>query len=71
MRDGNLNVAQEKSGKFEIVQTVTTAPGARTMDINAAEHKIYLPTAEFEEAKAGERPKAKPGSFMILAIGRH
>lgn len=69
-RDGNLNVAQEKSGKFEIVQTVTTAPGAKTMDIDAAKHKIYLPTAEFEEAKAGERPKAKPGSFMILVVGR-
>lgn len=70
-RDGNLNVAEEKSGKFEIVQTVTTAPGARTMDIDAAQHKVYLPTAEFEEAKAGERPKAKPGTFMILVVGRH
>src|SRR5579871_427793 len=70
-RDGNLNVAEEKNGKFEIVQTVTTAPGARTMDIDAAEHKIYLPTAELEEAKAGERPKAKPGTFMILVVGRH
>jgi len=70
-RDGNLNVAEEKNGKFEIVQTVTTAPGARTMDIDAAEHKIYLPTSELEEAKAGERPKAKPGTFMILVVGRH
>src|SRR5215472_2278996 len=70
-RDGNLNVAGEKDGKFEIVQTVTTAAGARTMDIDAAEHKIYLPTAELEEAKAGERPKAKPGTFMILVVGRH
>lgn len=70
-RDGKLDVAEEKSGKFEIAQTVTTAAGARTMDIDAADHKIYLPTAEFEEAKAGERPKAKPGSFMILVVGRH
>ncbi len=70
-RDGNLNVAEEKNGTFEIVQTVTTAPGARTMDIDAAEHKIYLPTSELEEAKAGERPKAKPGTFMILVVGRH
>jgi hypothetical protein len=70
-RDGKLNVAEEKNGKFGIVQTVTTAPGARTMDIDAAEHKIYLPTAELEEAKAGERPKAKPGTFMILVVARH
>src|SRR5215469_10751938 len=67
-RDGNLNVAEEKNGKFDIVQTVTTAPGARTMDVDAAEHKIYLPTSEFEEAKAGERPKAKTGNFMIVVV---
>ena len=70
-RDGSLNVAEEKNGKFDIVQTVTTAAGARTMDIDAADHKIYLPTAELEEAKAGERPKAKPGTFMILVVARH
>lgn len=70
-RDGKLNVAEEKSGKFEIVQTVSTAPGARTMDIDAAGHKVYLPTAELEEAKAGERPKAKPGTFMILVVAQH
>src|SRR5215467_1837055 len=69
-RDGKLDVAEEKGGKFDIVQTVTTAPGARTMDIDAAEHKIYLPTAELEEAKAGERPKAKPGTFMIVVVRR-
>ena len=70
-RDGKLNVAEEKSGKFEIVQTVSTAPGARTMDIDAAGHRAYLPTAELEEAKAGERPKAKPGTFMILVVAQH
>ena len=69
-RDGKLNVAEEKSGKYEIVQTVTTVVGARTMDIDAAEHKIYLPTAEFEEAKAGERPRTKPDTFMIVVVGR-
>jgi len=40
------------------------------MDVDAAEHKIYLPTSEFEEAKAGERPKAKPGTFMIVVVRR-
>jgi DNA-binding beta-propeller fold protein YncE len=70
-RDGSLTVAEEKNGKFGIAQTVKTAVGARTMDIDAAEHKVYLPTAELEEAKAGERPKAKPGTFMIVVVGRH
>ena len=69
-REGKLSVAGEKGGKFEIVQTVTTGVGTKTMDIDNAAHKIYLPTAEFEEAKAGERPKAKPGSFMVVVVGR-
>jgi DNA-binding beta-propeller fold protein YncE len=72
-RDGKLNVAGEVNGKFEIVQTVTTAPGARTMDLDAASHKLYLPTAEFEEQKPGAtgRPAAKPGTFMIVVVARN
>jgi DNA-binding beta-propeller fold protein YncE len=71
-RDGKLAVAGESaSGKFEIVETVTTALGAKTMDVDPEAHKIYLPTAEFEEPKPGARPVAKPGTFMIVVVGRH
>lgn len=66
----NLFPSMEKSGKFEIAQTVTTGVGTKTMDIDSRTHKIYLPTAEFEEAKPGARPAAKPGTFMIVVIGR-
>lgn len=67
-RDGHMTVIEEKNGKWDVAQTVTTALGARTMDVDAAARKIYLPTAEFEEAKAGERPKAKPDSFMVVVV---
>jgi DNA-binding beta-propeller fold protein YncE len=72
-RDGKLVVAGETSGKWEVQQTVTTAVGAKTMDIDAENHKAYLPTAEFEEAEAkpGTRPAAKPGTFMIIVVARH
>lgn len=73
-RDGKLEVAGESaSGKFEIVQTVTTPVGARTMDIDPGMHKVYLATAEFEEQKPGAtgRPQAKPGTFMIVVVGQH
>jgi DNA-binding beta-propeller fold protein YncE len=71
-RDGKLHVAgQTAAGKFGIQQVVTTAVGAKTMDVDADQHKIYLPTAEFEEAKPGTRPAAKPGTFMIVVVGRH
>jgi DNA-binding beta-propeller fold protein YncE len=72
-RDGSLVVAGEKSGKFEVEQVVKTPLGARTMDIDPTTHKIYLPTAEFEELKAGSpssRPKPKPDTFMIVEVGR-
>jgi DNA-binding beta-propeller fold protein YncE len=71
-RDGKLHVAAETApGKFDIQQVVTTALGAKTMDADPEKHKIYLPTAEFEEAKPGSRPAAKPGTFMIIVVGRH
>ena len=69
-RDGHLTVVEEKNGKWDVVQNVTTAVGAKTLDVDLTNHKIYLPTAEFEEAKAGERPKAKPGTFMVVVVGR-
>ena len=71
-RDGHLEIAGEVNGSFKIVQTVTTPLGARTMDLDAAAHKMYLPTAEFEEQKPGAtgRPAAKAGSFMIVVVGQ-
>ena len=69
-REGKLSVAEEKDGKWETVETVTTGLGTKTMDIDNAAHKIYLPTARFEEAKPGTRPAAKPETFMIVIVAR-
>src|SRR6266436_3454522 len=69
--DGSLAVARETSpGKYEIVQTVKTPAGARTMGVDPTTHMIYLPTSEFEAAAAGARPRSKPGTFMIVVVGR-
>lgn len=68
-RDGSLTVAADKGGAFAIEETVKTMDGARTMGVDAASHKIYLPTAEMEPAAAGQRPKAKPGTFKVLVVG--
>ena len=69
--DGTLTVVGEKAGKFDVEQTVKTPTGARTMGIDDATGKIYLPTAEFETPSPGAtgRPKAKPDSFMIVEVG--
>ena len=70
-REGKFSIAEEKDGKWDTVQTVTTGPGSKTMDIDNAAHKVYLPTADFEQAKSGSRPVAKPGTFIIVVVGRH
>jgi DNA-binding beta-propeller fold protein YncE len=67
-RDGSLAVASETSpGKWEIVQTVKTPTGAKTMGVDPTTHTIYLPTAEFEPATTG-RPVMKPNTFMIVVV---
>ncbi|HWE83452.1 MAG TPA: YncE family protein [Terracidiphilus sp.] len=69
-RDGKLIVAAEKSGNYAAEQTVTTPDGARTMGLDTSAHKLYLPTAEFEPAAAGARPKMKPDTFEIVEVSR-
>lgn len=72
-RDGSLAVVSETSpGQFAIAQTVKTGAGAGTMGIDSSTHKIYLPTADYEEVKPGAtgRPRMIPGSFKILVVAR-
>jgi len=68
--DGALVVAEEKAGKFALGQTVKTPAGARTLGLDALNHRIYLPTAELEPVTSG-RPKPKPGTFKIVVVERH
>jgi DNA-binding beta-propeller fold protein YncE len=67
-RDGSLTVAGEKAGKFDVIQTVKTAEGARTSGIDAERHRVFLPSAQFEPATGGGRPKMKPDSFEIVVV---
>jgi hypothetical protein len=68
-RDGSLTVAGDKAGKVEVEQVVKTRYGAKTLGVDSLTHLIYLPTAEFETTSV-PRPKAKPGTFMIVVVGR-
>jgi DNA-binding beta-propeller fold protein YncE len=65
-----LFVAGEKSpGKFDIVQTVKTGAGARTMALDPSTHKIYLPAAEYESRPNGKKA-VKADSFVILVVAQ-
>ena len=69
-RDGTLTIIRETSpGKFGLVGTVRTRPGARTMGVDTGTGAIYLPTAVFSAPPGGSgRPVAQPGSFMIVVV---
>jgi hypothetical protein len=69
-RDGSLIVGAVKDGHYAVAETVKTPLGARTMGLDGVHHKLYMPTAEFEPAVAGARPKAKPDTFMIVEVGK-
>ena len=61
--DGTLTVIRETSpGKFEDVQTVKTAPRAKTIAVDGRTGKIYLPTAD------GQGRTTTPGSFKVLVV---
>jgi hypothetical protein len=74
-RDGTLTLVKLVSGKWQAVDTVTTEPGARTMAVDTATHKVYLLTAEFgpmPEAQPGQRvrPPILPDTFHVLVVGK-
>jgi len=76
-RDSVLTVVHEDDpDHFIVVANVPTRPGARTMELDPATHRIFLSTAEFGPAPAPtpERPRPRPtivpGSFMVLVLER-
>jgi DNA-binding beta-propeller fold protein YncE len=72
-RDATLTVAGLVAGKYAVVQNAATQNGARTIAVDAKTHKVYLPTAQYGPAPAGQkgrsRPPVLPGSFVVLVIG--
>ena len=70
--EGTLTVVHEDSSdKFTVVDNVPTKPSARTMALDLKTHDIFLSAADFEPPAPGERRgKMKPGSFVILVVGR-
>jgi DNA-binding beta-propeller fold protein YncE len=68
--EGTLTVVHEDSpDKFSVVENVATKKSARTMGLDLKTHKIFLPTAEFNEPAPGERRgKMKPGTFAVLVL---
>jgi YVTN family beta-propeller protein len=67
--DGSLAVARETApGKFEIVQTVKTKTGSKTMAVDACANTAFLAAAEFGPRSAGGRSLMKAGTFTVLVV---
>ena len=63
--DGTLTIIREtEPGKFEVAQTLKTAPRARTMAVDPKTGNIFLPTAD------GKGRSITPGSFRVLVVER-
>lgn len=74
--DGFVTVVREvDANHFELVENVTTEPGARTMGVDVVTHKLYLPTAQMKPAPAPTtdnprpRPQQIPGTFHVVVVG--
>ena len=68
--DGTMTVVAARGANgYSVVGNVATQAGARTIAIDPATHRLYLPTASFERATApNARPTMVPGSFVILVV---
>jgi len=66
--DGTTTIAKVENDKLNVVQTLPTERGARTMALDPVTHRVYLATAKFDENAKDERgrPKIIDGTFRVL-----
>ena len=70
--DGVVTVIHESTpDKFAVATTIPTKKSARTIAIDSATGRAFLPAAEMAPPAAGsKRPTAKPGTFEIIVLAR-
>ena len=66
-RDGNLTVVRLGLTP-RVVAQLKTAVGARTIALDSATGRAYLPSARFAPAEGTDRPKPLPGTFRIVVV---
>ena len=69
--NGTITVIHEdNANKFSVVENAVTKRGARTIALDEKTHLLYTPTADLEATNTGKRPKAIPGTFQVLVVGK-
>jgi DNA-binding beta-propeller fold protein YncE len=70
-RDGAATMVGETSpGKYTVIATIKTKPGAKTISADQKAHKLYLPAWDTKPAAGGGRPTPVPDTFGIIVLGR-
>jgi DNA-binding beta-propeller fold protein YncE len=65
---GVLTVAHEDApGRFTVVQNAPTAPSGRTMGLDPATHRVYVPAAATTTGTDG-RARSAPGTLKVLEL---
>ena len=75
--EGTMTVIRQVApDQYEVVETVATARGCRTLELDLQTHHVFVVTAEFAPAQAATaenprpRPQVLPGTFQILEFGQ-
>jgi DNA-binding beta-propeller fold protein YncE len=72
--DGTLTVIhQDAPDTYHVLESVQTAPAARNMALDPANHRVYIVSAKFGAPPAGAaggrgRGAVLPGSFTLMVI---
>ena len=73
--EGIMTVIHEDSpDKFQVLQTVATQTGARTLALDVSKHQIWLVTAETKPAPENQVKKRRivlPDTFAALVVGKN
>lgn len=69
-KSGTLSVISVARGDARLVDTVPTQKGARTLTLDPATGRVFLPTAQYVAGVGGGRPTVAPGTFELLIVGR-
>ncbi len=73
---GTLTIVhQDSPDKYTVADTIQTASGARTMELNEKNHQVYLITADRKPGvPTAEEPHPRavpvPGTFRLIVLGR-
>lgn len=70
--EGTLSVIKEINlNRFELLETVKTAIGARTIALDEVNHHVFLPTADFQPGSTeGKKRPLVPATFRVLEFGQ-